>query len=261
VCSSDLAADAVHPNRAALLNALPVGAAEAIAIAARDVGDAAGFGEVAAFTTPQGARRHQRFRGPAVKGDADARLVWLPLDAEHLRLCWEIFFVSRSRDEMFQSLVAVDTGEVLLRQSRTSDLSDATYNVYTSDSPSPFSPGFSTPDTNQPSLVSRVLVTTNAISTNASPAGWINDADNETRGNNVDAHLDRNADNQPDLPRPQGSPSRVFDFPLDLSQAPTNYSAAAVVSLFYWCNWMHDRLYDLGFTEAAGNFQETNFNR
>ena len=77
----------------------------------------------------------------------------------------------------------------------------------------------------------------------------------------MDAHLDRDADNLPDLPRPQGSPARVFDFPIDLSQSPTNYSSAAVVNLFYWCNWMHDRLYDLGFTEAAGNFQETNFNR
>ena len=57
------------------------------------------------------------------------------------------------------------------------------------------------------------------------------------------------------------SPFRVFDFPLDLSQAPATYGEAAVVQLFYWCNWMHDRLYELGFTEAAGNFQKDNFGR
>ena len=77
----------------------------------------------------------------------------------------------------------------------------------------------------------------------------------------MDAHTDRNNDNQPDLPRPQGSPSRVFDFTLDLTQAPTTYSNAAVVQLFYWNNFMHDKLYELGFTEAAGNFQSTNFGR
>src|SRR5262249_35027506 len=31
--------------------------------------------------------------------------------------------------------------------------------------------------------------------------------------------------------------------------------------LFYLCNWMHDRLYEIGFTEAAGNFQNNNFGR
>jgi hypothetical protein len=100
------------------------------------------------------------------------------------------------------------------------------------------------------------------MDTNASPAGWINDGGNETWGNNVDAHTDRNADDSPDLPRPQGAPLRVFNFPMDLTtQDPTNYGSAAVVQLFYLCNWYHDKLYALGFTEAAGNFQSNNFAR
>ncbi|HEY0549406.1 MAG TPA: M36 family metallopeptidase [Verrucomicrobiae bacterium] len=99
------------------------------------------------------------------------------------------------------------------------------------------------------------------MNTNASPNGWIDDLVNETRGNNVDAHADRNDNDQPDLPRPTGNPFRVFDFPLDLTQAPTTYSNAAIVNLFYWNNFVHDKLYDLGFTEAAGNFQNTNFGR
>ncbi|MFN7141568.1 MAG: M36 family metallopeptidase, partial [Limisphaerales bacterium] len=86
--------------------------------------------------------------------------------------------------------------------------------------------------------------------------------ENQTLGNNVHAHLDRNADNVPDPgSRPQGSPFRVFDFPMDLNQEPITYTNAAVVQLFYWNNWMHDKLYDLGFTEAAGNFQSSNFGR
>src|SRR5205085_11202036 len=133
--------------------------------------------------------------------------------------------------------------------------------VYTSDSPSPFSPGHPVPLTNQPPRVPRSLVTFSALNTNASPAGWIDDAVNETLGNNVDAHLDLNDDDFPDLPRPQGSPFHVFDFPLDLTQSPALYRNASVVQLFYWCNFMHDKLYELGFTEAAGNFQANNFGR
>src|ERR1051326_9064157 len=53
----------------------------------------------------------------------------------------------------------------------------------------------------------------------------------------------------------------VFDFPMDLTQSPSTYTNAAVVQLFYLCNWMHDRLYQLGFMEAAGNFQSNNFGR
>ena len=63
------------------------------------------------------------------------------------------------------------------------------------------------------------------------------------------------------MPRPQGSPWRVFDFTLYLSQNPSHYTNAGVVQLFYWNNWMHDQLYALGFTEAAGNFQSNNFGR
>ncbi|MBI3879372.1 MAG: M36 family metallopeptidase, partial [Verrucomicrobia bacterium] len=156
-----------------------------------------------------------------------------------------------------------ETGGVLLRHCLTAYLSDATYNVFTNDSPTPFSPGWPTPNTNQPPQVSRTLVTLPALNTNASPEGWIPDGSNETRGNNVDAHLDRNSDDLPDLPRPQGSPFRVFNFPLDLTQPPTdtNNQKAAVVQLFYLCNWYHDKMYELGFTEAAGNFQSNNFGR
>ena len=48
---------------------------------------------------------------------------------------------------------------------------------------------------------------------------------------------------------------------MDLGQDPSTYTNAAVVELFYWNNWMHDKLYALGFTEAARNFQSNNFGR
>ena len=228
--------------------------------AARHVG---GNGTVVAMEPfPEQLSLRQHFHSPALKGEALAQLVWLPMASDRLRLCWEVILTTRARGEMFRVLVDATTGESLLRHCLTSYLSDATYRVFTSDSPSPLSPGYSSPISSQPPLVARTLVTLSALDTNASPNGWIDDGDNETRGNNADAHTDWTGQDQPDLPRPQGSPFRVFDFPQDLtSQDPTNSSSSAIVQLFYWCNWMHDKLYELGFTEAAGNFQGTNFGR
>src|SRR5205085_8944694 len=117
---------------------------------------------------------------------------------------------------------------------------NSTFRVFVSDSPPPFSPGNPTPLTNQPPVIARSLLTLAALNTNASPSGWVDAVVNETRGNNVDAHLDRNDNDVADTPRPQGSPFHVFDPLLDLTQAPSSYGDASVVQLFYWCNFMHD---------------------
>lgn len=257
------AAEKGTPKRAQVLADPPIGVIPAIVHAAASVGERVTRpelqGGVIKFRSL--AERKTTFRASELKGIGEARLVWLPLNRNELRLCWEVILTSRTLGEMYRSLVDAQSGEVWVRQCLTAYLSDATYRVYTSDSPSPFSPGLSSPGSFQPMRVAPLLVTLPALDTNASPSGWIDDAVNETRGNNVDAHTDRNADDLPDLPRPQGSPFRVFDYPPDLNQDPTNYGAASVVQLFYECNWMHDRLYQLGFTEAAGNFQNDNFGR
>ena len=258
------AAERDVPNWRAVVAAPPISATKAVAAAAANIGEQVAEADVTPEpqTGEASPEQRQRFKAPGLNGTAEARLVWLPMSRDRLRLSWEVTLTSRARGEMFRVLVDAQNGEAMLRRSLTQYISDASYRVFTSDSPSPFSPGYATPVTNQPPLVARTLVTLPALDTNASPAGWINDGGNETLGNNVDAHTDRNNDNGPDLPRPQGSPFRVFDFPMDLTtQDPTNYSPAAVVNLFYVCNWMHDKLYELGFTEAAGNFQSNNFGR
>ncbi len=132
----------------------------------------------------------------------------------------------------------------------------------------------------------------------ASPDGWIPDGGTTTTGNNVDACVDRivtpiaternvcdigTIDNNG---RPVGNPdgnSNNRDFlgaaPRDYSYTPAplggnpdagdeptgngvtqiNYRRGAVTHLFYVANWYHDRLFNLGFDEAAGNFQQVNF--
>jgi len=78
-------------------------------------------------------------------------------------------------------LVDADTGEVQVRHTLTEHVSNASYRVFTSDSPTPFSPGHATPSSVQPALVSRGLVTTPGLNLVASPNGWIDDGVFETR--------------------------------------------------------------------------------
>jgi uncharacterized repeat protein (TIGR01451 family) len=262
VAEPSAAANAGTPNRVALQNAPTLSDTEAVRLAADSLGELLAASDIVSLTAqPAGSERRQTFKAGGLPGTAQAKLTWLPLNESSLRLCWEIDLTRRFNSERYRVLLDAQTGELQIRQRLTVYLTPASFNVFTSDSPSPFSPGWQTPDTNQPPLVPRTLVTLSALNTNASPIGWISDGGNETRGNNVDAHTDLNGDDIPDLPRPQGSPFRVFNPPLDLAQSPTTYSDAAVVQLFYWCNWMHDRLYELGFDEASGNFQKDNFGR
>ncbi len=98
----------------------------------------------------------------------------------------------------------------------------------------------------------------------ASPFGW-HDTDGSagaeytiTRGNNVHAQEDRNANNGTGY-SPDGGVDLEFDFPLDLSLTPQDNEDAMITNLFYWNNLMHDVWYQYGFDEASGNFQDNNY--
>ncbi len=99
----------------------------------------------------------------------------------------------------------------------------------------------------------------------ASPFGWHatgsngNEKYNITRGNNVYAYEDKNDDDDSDGDEPDGGENLSFDFPMDLNQDPRQSNHAAVTNLFYMVNMMHDITYKLGFDEAFGNFQQTNY--
>lgn len=233
---------------------------QAVAVAGQNVGEKMTAESVRPMGPPAAQPdRRQQFRA-AMLTDADAKLTWVPMNESSMRLAWDVTLTSRSRAEMYRVLVDAEKGDVLVRQALTAYISDATYRVFTTESPTPMSPGHEKPSSLQPVPTSRVLVTTPALNTTASPNGWINDGGNITSGNNTDAYTDTNADDAADLPRTTGT-GRVFDFPHDLTQEPTNFKDASVTQLFYWSNFMHDRMYELGFTEAAGNFQTDNFGR
>ncbi|MDB5336396.1 MAG: Protein of unknown function precursor containing a C-terminal secretion signal, partial [Planctomycetaceae bacterium] len=98
----------------------------------------------------------------------------------------------------------------------------------------------------------------------SSPFGWhdingVNGADfTDTRGNNVFAQEDINADNIGGA-RPSGGQSLDFDFPIDFTLDPTTYTAAATAQLFYTNNLLHDIHARYGFDAASGNFQVNNY--
>lgn len=251
------------PNPLGFLSDPPVSGSQAVLAALGSLGMQLGP-EQLMMDEPSSGRGATvlRFRVSNHPDLASARLTWVPMHSEEVALCWQVEVTRTRGTERYQVLVNARSGELVLRRCLTVyEAQPATFLVFTSDSPSPFSPAFCDPNTNQPSLVARSRVTLSALSTNASPLGWIGAGENQTLGNNVDAHLDLDADNIPDLPRPQGSPFREFAPFLNLSLPAENNRDAAVVQLFYWCNVMHDRLYELGFTEAAGNFQKDNLGR
>ncbi len=102
--------------------------------------------------------------------------------------------------------------------------------------------------------------------TAASPLTW-HDIDGiigvdstNTSGNNVYAYPDRDANGVADgIGVPEGGLELIFDNPLDLNQSPASYIEAATTNLFYWNNVIHDIMYNYGFTEEAGNFQNYNY--
>ena len=100
---------------------------------------------------------------------------------------------------------------------------------------------------------------------NASPYGWHSNGDRsnrDTRGNNVwaqqNTYSERDIGN---LYRPTGDYKHRFDFPFDSKSEPIRNRDASITQLFYTCNVLHDILYQYGFDEMSGNFQDNNGNK
>ena len=201
---------------------------------------------------PGGAAQGVVFEGTSVSQEpVTAKLVYHITKAKTLRLAWMVELLEPDGEHWWNLRVDAQTGAILARDDYGTHADDA-YNVFAIPSESP---------NDGPRAVA-----TNPADPTASPFGWhdTNGAAGAefttTQGNNVHAYTDINADNVPDAgSSPDGGPSLVFDFPLDLTQEPPAYRPAAVTNLFYWNNIIHDVMYGYGFTEAAGNFQVNNY--
>jgi Zn-dependent metalloprotease len=162
-------------------------------------------------------------------------------------LAWHSY-VDVGPNEWYEMLVDANTGEMLYRYNLYADVAQGTV--------------FRESGLGQRTLESFVGDT--VINT---AAGWMG-ASTVTTGNNVEAYLDSDANNQPDAVNTADlqnghalSSVQNFTFPFTPGVDPRTQRAAAVANLFYFNNIMHDFAYGLGFTESAGNFQTDNFGR
>jgi hypothetical protein len=246
------------------------GAAEAVSRAAASVGWFAPANALAQTGVDRG--KVTIARGP-MADDASAWLMYFPLAPGVARLAWctEIW----GDPDAYMVVLDADTSTVLFRKNLTNfQTQAATYRVYTEDSPAPMSPSTTLPGSGtQAPFISRTSVTLigNEPPTTFNNLGWMTDGVNGgngfTDGNNVEAGLDRDGVNGVDAPI--DGASRVFDFafnpavdePLAGSPPINNYQRGEATDAFYWTNLYHDRLYLLGFTEVARNFQNDNFGR
>jgi extracellular elastinolytic metalloproteinase len=209
--------------------------------------------------SPQGAQQASRVEQAGVSlKPIDGKLMLLPIRQGEARLVWNFQIHTLDEEHSWDYTVDAESGQVW---TRFDWVAGDSYRVYRqpAESPNHTSP--------LPPSDGRVLVV-NPANTTASPFGWhdTNGAAGAefttTQGNNVQAYTDVDANNSPDAnSTPSGGAALVFDFPLNLAQAPSAYRPAAVTNLFYLNNFIHDVQYQYGFDEAGGNFQVNNYGR
>ncbi len=213
-----------------------------------------------------------RFRSPKFQNDITAEAMIFPIDDGVGRLCWRVLLWQPTN--AYYVIVDAKTGAVLWRKNISEDqTTPATYSVYQAPSPAPLVPAPTSPNGVQGAVIARSTITLigNEAPNTFNNLGWLTDGTTVTTGNNVDAGLDRDGTNGVDPTGRASSATRNFSFaynPAPGSPAPgeaplssTVFQNGVVTNLFYLTNFYHDRLYRLGFTEAARNFQNDNFGR
>lgn len=115
--------------RATLIAQPPVTVPQAVDVAAGHLGEVPGAEEARAISAPEGVEKRQRLTAPGLS-DTTTSLTWLPTSEDSMRLAWDVTLMSTLLSTMFRMLVDAENGEVLLRRSLTSDISNATYRVY-----------------------------------------------------------------------------------------------------------------------------------
>ena len=215
---------------------------------ARALGAAVGrtFGQAAPAVRSSDARRTVFEAGDFYAENPSADLVILADEDGTIEPGYLVRAWSKADNRLVHSVVT-QGGQTLRTEDRTSNDSYIAYAV---------SPKYGNPTVMQGSRADA----------QASPSGWLNTGvaqyTTHITGNNVSAYVDRDANNTAD-----GGGTRVwngvFGTVPNLNQDSTTAQnkAAAVQSVFYHINVIHDRLYKHGFTETAGNFQSSNFGR
>jgi hypothetical protein len=190
---------------------------------------------------------------------------------DRLAAAWVVEMFA-NRNDAWRTVVG-DDGHILAHRSLVADAqfkyrvwAETTGELHPFDGPtvdpSPHPTGM--PDGKFPAFVAPNLVTVDSLDQPGDP--WLPAGATETNGNNCDAYTDANAPDgltDGDFRATVTAPG-VFDRTYDLAGdalVSQPQQMAAITSLFYDINWLHDFWYDAGFTETAGNGQASNYMR
>ncbi len=212
-----------------------------------------------------------------------AKLVYTISENGQLRLAWDLAIYETKEEEWWNMRVDANSGEIIDKVSWMAqcnfDHGESTHQCTSHRQKPPHITSISLDQTEEkegfvggyrvypmplahPGEGARTMVL-NPDNATASPFGW-HDTNGAigaefltTQGNNVHAFDDGNNQGY----SPFGGSGLIFDFPLDLSLDPEFHEDAALTNLFYWSNIAHDILYQYGFDESSGNFQENNYGR
>ncbi|MFN6962811.1 MAG: M36 family metallopeptidase [Pyrinomonadaceae bacterium] len=262
--------------------------AAAVQAAARAIGREISTAELSLRDRGKNVARYSSGH-PELEGEVTAERFYFAIEPGIARAAWRVLLWERS--DAFYVVVDAATGAMLWRKNITEyQTQPATYNVYgsatsmmrTADSPTPGTPGCSSPNIcPQPPIISRTSFTLvgNEPPYTFNNSGWITDGGNTTLGNAVEAGIDRDGMQGVD---PNGwafgSPARSFVYsynpapgmpppgeeplpPGPQPYPPTAFQQGSVTHAFYTANRWHDETYLLGFNEVSRNFQTDNFGR
>ncbi len=228
-----------------------------------------------------GARRLGGQSGLVNVSRSRAQQAWYP-DGKVLTPAWIVEAYSSSTTgtdgDAYRTVISAD-GRVLARTNLKADakfnyrvFAETTGELHPIDGPlvdvTPNATGV--PNTTPyPAYILPNLVTVDGLNHpggSATPDPWLANGRTETIGNNVEAYTD---ENPPDgltfgdfraTITATGTFDRTFDTSLG-ALSSQGQQMAGITSLFYLINWLHDFWYDAGFTEAAGNAQNSNLGR
>ena len=276
-----------------------ISAAEALRFALASVGTSVDLSKLTAHPTARDPWPFEVVSSdPRFIRPVPSRLTYFPLGPGIVVPAWEQVSLLEGLQGWY-TVVDARTGTLLFRKNTRLDYSSqpARFAVYARpdgtplESPAPGSPNNLLPGsgTQFPTVPRTIVSMLEVQDPIASPDGWIPDGGETTEGNNTNVFLDPYGMLRPDRTvlddwgHPVGNPDtlgnnrdflgsspRDFNYsppPLDMNpdagDSPflLGYQRGSVTHLFYLVNYWHDRMYRLGFDEAAGNYQALNFDR
>ena len=194
-----------------------------------------------------------RFARGQLRRDLIASLTWFPVDGA-LRLAWQVNVEPESESEAYDLLVDATTSEVLLRRNRV-HFAQGSGRVLQSDAMQAIDPRrldpmpIGQPGSGCPPPSNYLVRSLNGPFRDPATTLF---GTGRLSGNN--AHVFRHDTTTEGALGTFDGTNWKFDFPF-------NSADSAETALFFALNFAHDFFYDLGFDEAAGNFQQDNFNR